>query len=56
MSASQATEPKVIKHRSVFTGEIVEETIERKKRPKPKPQPVLKKRYAYGSNDLAEWF
>ena len=59
MSASKQNKETVIRHRNVFTGEIVEEVIVKK----PKPRRIQSQRqyrqrqqYAYGDNDIVEWF
>lgn len=60
MSASKQNKETVIRHRNVFTGELVEEVIVKK----PKPRRVQsqrryypqRQRYVYGDNDIIEWF
>ncbi|RTL73631.1 MAG: hypothetical protein EKK36_14240 [Bradyrhizobiaceae bacterium] len=60
MSASKQSKETVIRHRNVFTGEIVEEVIVKKPKPR-RVQPERRyyskrQRYVYGDNDIVEWF
>ncbi|EFI53589.1 hypothetical protein [Afipia sp. 1NLS2] len=59
MSASKQPKETVIRHRNVFTGEIVEEVIVKKPKPRrvqPQRYYSQRQRYVYGDNDIVEWF
>jgi hypothetical protein len=60
MSASKQNKETAIRHRNVFTGELVEEVIVKKPEPR-RVQPQRRyypqrQQYVYGDNDIVEWF
>jgi hypothetical protein len=59
MSASKQNKETVVRHRNVFTGEIVEEVIVNKPKARnvqPPRQYTRRSQYVYGDNDIVEWF